>query len=179
MKQNKKIIILLLVLIIVVSTVGTIIAKYKSEATAKKELEVAYYVLGTQLQNQTLKLDAMVPRDEPYKYGIVITNSENERISETAIQYTLQVKTTTNLPLNFALYIEGKDDNQIIDTQTIQDDDGMYYLNMTSGVKEMGLEKEEHKYVLTINFPKEYKINSEYSDVIELVEITVDSKQKI
>ena len=34
-------------------------------------------------------------------------------------------------------------------------------------------------YILSITFPKEYKANSEYADIIELVEVTVDSKQKI
>ena len=91
----------------------------------------------------------------------------------------MQLKTTTNLPLQFELMLEGQDETQIAQTETLQDEDGMYCILMSTDLKEFGLTKEEHKYSLSITFPKEYKVNSEYSDVIELVEITVDSKQKI
>ena len=154
-------------------------ARYISQANASNELEIAYFVIGNEVQNQTLKLESMVPRDESYNYAINISNSENERVSETAIEYHMQLKTTTNLPLQFELMLEGQDETQIAQTETLQDEDGMYCILMSTDLKEFGLTKEEHKYILSITFPKEYKVNSEYSDVIELVEITVDSKQKI
>lgn len=177
--KNKMVILMLVSGITVLSVVGTILARYVSQATAETELEIAYYVIGNEVQNKTLKLDAMVPRDEAYEYGILVSNSKDGKTSETAIEYTLEIKTTTNLPLEFSLGLEGEDESQIIDTKTIQDEYGVYYIVMKTDVKEFGLNEEEHKYILSIVFPKEYKANAEYSDIIELVEVKVDSKQKI
>lgn len=176
--KNKRIIILLLFLIILLSVIGMILARYRSKATSSEEIEVAYYVIGTDYQTQSLNLDSMLPREEPYNYDITVSNEKNGIITETAIEYTMQIKTTTNLPLKYALYDE--DDNNIIEaTETIQDEDGVYYINFTSQTNEFGLKKEIHTYNLSIEFPIEYIANSEYADIIELVEITIDSKQKI
>lgn len=179
MKKKIKILILLVSLIIAYSLIGNIIAKYSSQSTASKELEIAYYVLESKHETQQLKLDAMVPRDEPYKYGITVLNSKEGKVSETSIEYILQIRTTTNLPLQFAIVEEGDDKNLITNTQTVQNDDGVYYITMNTDTKEFGLNKEQHEYILEIIFPKEYKANSEYADIIELVEVTIDSRQKI
>ena len=184
MKQNKKTIILLLMLIVVLSVLGSIFARYRSKGTSTKELEIAYYTIGADSTTQRIKLDSMVPSVQSYDYGIIISNyAENGKVSETAIEYIIQIKTTTNLPLQFYLYDDNKKEtpkiNLITNTITEADEYGMYYITMTTELREFGLEKEEHNYTLSIVFPEEYKTNAEYADVIELVEVTVDSKQKI
>ena len=178
MKKTKNMIYILL-LIVVLCTIGGIFAKYRSETETNKELEIAYYVLESEHQIQQLKLEAMVPREEPYKYGINVFNSKDGRVSETAIEYIIQVKTTTNLPLLFELKEEGNDENQFVDTQTFQDENEVYYIIKKTELKEFSLKEENHKYILEITFPQEYKANSEYADILELVEVTVDSQQKI
>ena len=179
MKKNKRIIILLICVIAVLGIIGTTLARYINDAVSLGEFDIAYYVFGTDFQNKTLTLDSMVPREEPYNYTIAISNFEEGRVTETAIEYTLKIKATTNLPLNYSLSLNGEDENQIVDTNVAQDEDGMYYMVMTTEIKNFGLDKDVHKYVLSITFPEEYKANSEYSDVIELLEIVIDSKQKI
>lgn len=179
MNKNSKSIIYVLFLIIICSVIGLIFAKYRSEADATKELEIAYYVLENENQMQQLKLDAMIPREEPYKYGINVFNSRDGRVSETAIEYVIQITATTNLPLLFEIKEDGNSDNLVVETQMSQDENDVYYITMKTDLKEFGLREEEHKYVLEITFPKEYKANSEYADIIELVEVTIDSKQKI
>jgi len=179
MKKNKRIIILLICVITVLGIIGITLARYINNAVSFGEFDIAYYVFGTDFQNQTLKLDSMVPRKEPYEYSIAISNFEDERVTETAIEYTLKIKASTNLPLNYSLSLKGEDENQILDTEVVQDDDGMHYIVMNTEIKKFGLDRNVHKYVLSITFPEEYKANSEYSDVIELLEIIIDSKQKI
>ena len=176
--KNKKIIILLLFLIILLSVIGMILARYRSKATSSEEVEIAYYVIGTDYQTKTLNLDSMLPREKPYNYEITVSNEQNGIITETAIEYAIKIKTTTNLPLKYKLY-DDKNNEVVETTETIQDEDGVYYINFTSSLKEFSLKKETHKYILSIEFPVEYKANSEYADLIELVEVTIDSKQKI
>jgi len=179
MKNKKMIIVLLLFLIILLSIINMILARYRSKATSQGEVEIAYYVLGTEYQTQTLNLDSMVPRQEPYNYTIAVSNEKDGLLSETAIEYTIQMKATTNLPLKYTLLEENGETNQFETTETTQDENGVYYINLKTSLKELGIQQEVHKYILSIEFPIEYKANSEYADIIELVEITVDSKQKI
>ena len=178
-EQNKRKLIILIALIALVLVIGGVMARYISKADSSSELEIAHFIVNNEVQNQTLKLESMVPREEPYNYSITISNTKNEKVSETAIEYYIQIKATTNLPLQFSLTINKNNDQQIVTTETLRDEDGMYYVVMSTDLKEFGLTKEEHNYILSIIFPTEYKANSEYADVIELVEITVDSKQKI
>lgn len=111
-----------------------ILARYRNKATASEEIEVAYYVIETDYQTQVLNLESMVPRKETYNYDITVSNEKNGIVTETAIEYIIQIKTTTNLPLKYALYDE-KDNNIIETTETIQDEDGVYYINFTSQLK--------------------------------------------
>ena len=178
--KNKRIIIVLLLCIILLSIISMIIARYKSKAEASNELEIAYYVFGTDTTTKTLNLDTMVPREETYDYGITVSNEQDGKTSETAIEYTIQVRATTNLPLKYSLSDEnGNIPFESKNEDIFKDENGVYYIELTSPVREFGLNKEEHKYTLSILFPAEYKANSEYADAIELVEVIVDSKQKI
>lgn len=180
--KNKRIIIVLLLCIILLSIISMIIARYRSKAEASSnELEIAYYVFETDTITKILNLDAMVPRENTYDYGITVSNEQDGKISETAIEYAIQIRATTNLPLEY--YLSDENGNVVPfeskNEEIFKDENGVYYIELTSPVKELGLNKEEHKYTLSILFPAEYKANSEYADVIELVEVIVDSKQKI
>ena len=45
-----------------------VIARYRSEAVASKNIDIALYVFQEDHQTMTFKLDNMVPRSEPYQY---------------------------------------------------------------------------------------------------------------
>jgi len=180
MMKNKKTILMLLFLIVILTIIGIIIARYRSKANSSEEVDIAFYVFESGTISEKLSLDSMVPRIEPYNYTLKVSNNQNGKVSETAIEYTIQIKATTNLPLNYSLVDE--EGNNIFEKKNedgIITEDDVYYIERISPVKELGLQKEEHVYTLSISFPEEYKVNTEYADVIELVEITVDSKQKI
>lgn len=182
MMKNKKTILILLFLIVILTIIGIIIARYRSKADSSEEIDIAFYVFESGVISENLNLESMVPRAEPYNYTLKVSNNQDEKISETVIEYTIQIKATTNLPLDYSLTDE--EGNSIPfgtknDDGIITDEYGVYYIERISPVKELGLEKEEHVYTLSILFPEEYKSNTEYADVMELVEITIDSKQKI
>lgn len=194
--KNRKTIILLLILIILLSVIGMIMARYRSKATSAEEIEVAYYVLEADFhQTQTLNLDSLVPYSlegvnddgiydhtkSPYKYNITVSNEKDGRLTETAVEYTVEIKATTNLPLEYYLYFDGeKQEIEVVDVIDGEGDNKIYYKQLITSTKEFGTQKgETHKYTLYVVFPGEYIDNAEYADIIELVEITVDSKQKI
>ena len=113
-----------------------------------------------------------------------LVDTLNEKKAETAIEYYLGIETTTNLPLSYKIYLESgnKDDrntNQFEVYDVYTGDDGVYYKKMKTGIKQLGLEEQEDVYVLKIEFPEENKVNLEYADILEMLKITIESKQKI
>lgn len=99
--------IILAVCIIVLCSIAltNTIARYRSEALASKDIEIAMYVFKEDHQTMSFKLDQMVPRAEPYQHTFSVTNSDsNNKIAQTSIDYDITIKTTTNLPLQYVLY---------------------------------------------------------------------------
>lgn len=185
-KKNKKniLILILLCILILLTIIGTVIAKYISSGLSEKDIDIAYYIIDGGIQSRNLTIGDIVPSSKPYEYEILVTNTLNEKKAETAIEYNIEVEATTNLPLSYELYLksENKEENninQFKEYEIYTDDDGVYYKKMKTETKELGLNKQEDVYILTIKFPEENKVNLEYADVLEMLKITIDSKQKI
>lgn len=176
--KNRKIIIILLILIILLSAVGMILGRYRSKFNVFAEADIAFFVFETGNISKTLTLESMVPRNEPYVYNIVVSNEKNGIITRVPMEYVIKIKATTNLPLEYSLYKTGSEIELIKSGETTTDDYGVYYISMTSEINEISTYKEDHEYKLRINFPETYKSNYEYADIIELVEVIVDAKQK-
>ena len=185
-KKNKKniLILILLCILILLTIIGTVIAKYISSGLSEKDIDIAYYIIDGGIQSRNLTIGDIVPSSKPYEYEILVTNTLNEKKAETAIEYYLEIEATTNLPLSYKIYLESgnKDDrntNQFEVYDVYTGDDGVYYKKMKTGIKQLGLEEQEDVYVLKIEFPEENKVNLEYADILEMLKITIDSKQKI
>ena len=161
-----------LILIVLLSVIGMIIARYITKAALIAKADIAFFVFETENISQTLNLDSMVPRKETYNYNIAVSNEKDGIISQVPMEYIIKIKTTTNLPLTYKLY-DYNGNELISNKKEVQDDDGVYYIEMSTSLIEIGLTKEIHSYKLTIEFPEDYKSKSEYADVIELVEIIV------
>ena len=185
-KEHKKnrLILIMICIWILLTIIGAAIAKYISSGLSEGKVDIAYYVFDAGIQSQNLTLDTIVPSSQPYKYKILVTNTLNEKKAETAIEYYLEIEATTNLPLSYNIYFESgnKDDrntNQFEVYDVYTGDDGVYYKKMKTGIKQLGLEEQEDVYVLKIEFPEENKVNLEYADILEMLKITIESKQKI
>ena len=130
--------IILAVCIIVLCSIAltNTIARYRSEALASKDIEIAMYVFKEDHQTMSFKLDQMVPRAEPYQHTFSVTNSDsNNKIAQTSIDYDITIKTTTNLPLQYVLYknqtpTSANPTNILPSAGTVQaDTDGTYFKN--------------------------------------------------
>ena len=128
-------------------------------------------------------------------------NGENV-ITETDMLYDLKVRTTTNLPLEYKMYKnQGLDvDNltNILEIETVQnqnmylDEDNTIFKNLVFATqsddkKAEGITDsdefyyttpETNTYILEMTLPATYN-SVEYQNVIECIEITVDSEQRI
>lgn len=159
-------------------------SRYESNAESNIDTGVAHYILNSGYQYINVKIPNLVPRDDPYVYNFSISNNKDGTRTETLMEYDLMIKTTTNLQLNYELYMN--EDYQsptatdiILSTNIIQDEHGTYFKEMPTAKSYFTYSYDEtNNYTLLIYFPKTY-INYQYQDIIESIYIIIESKQII
>ena len=171
------------IVILAIATISLIrnsVAKYRSNAKSNADVDLAFYMFKEQDISQDLKLESILPREEPYDYTFSVSNTDGTDRTETAIYYTIEFKTTTNLPLNFKVYnLEDLSTNLVESTETKADDDGTYFKYIKVAGGNLGFENDETvTYKLSVEFPKEYNL-SQYEGIVEYVKVTIKSMQRV
>ena len=155
-------------------------AKYRSSAQSNANVDIAYYVLEEGSISQDLKLESILPSPTPYNYLFSVANNDGTNRTETAIDYTIEIKTTTNLPVTYRLYNQEDLTSEIsYETETKVDSDGTYfrYIYLNGGT--FGFtQDEEEVFDLQVEFPMAYNL-AQYEGIVEYVQITIKSSQKI
>lgn len=154
-------------------------AIFQTTTESEASLDIAFYCIEEDYQTMTLKLEDMIPRTAPYVYNFTISNNNGTKRTETQLQYDLTIRTTTNLPITVTLF-DTNATPTILGTETITtDEDGTYFRYIHTPQREFGfVNNQTNKYRIQVVLPETYK-SEEYQDIIEFVEINVDSKQKI
>lgn len=104
--------------------------------------------------------------------------------TDTKLQYTVKLRTTTNLPLQIELYEnENYSDSGSQDilsvANTSADEHGTYFTTYTTPTTYFGFENNEKNiYSIVVYFPSIYN-SINYQDVIENIEVIVESKQVV
>lgn len=177
-----KLVILILCFFIVLRIFVLVLSKYESIADSNANVDIAFYLLKEDYQTMTTNLAAIAPRDNAYVFNFSIGNQDGEKKAEVDLTYDLTIRTTTNLPLTYDLYMnqqyDDADATSIIKENVISQDEDLTYfrtittepvtLKYTTGTTNM--------YQLVVYFPKDYN-KENYQDIIEALEITVDAKQ--
>ena len=175
-----KIIILMILILICSDIIRRTYAKYQSTAISEATMDLAYYLINEQSISQDLKVGSILPSSTPYTYTVYVANYKNNERTETALEYDIKLKTTTNLPLTYAVYKDGDTQNNLISTtRTEADSDGTYFTYMTVTSGTLGFDTDEsHVYTISIEFPTSYN-NASYEGIIEYIQVTVNASQMI
>ena len=177
-----KIVILILCLLILLRIITLVLSKYESEATSNANVDIAFYLLKEDYKTMTLNLDSLFPQTDEYVYTFTIGNQDGEKTAEIDLIYDLTIRTTTNLPLTYELYKNQEYTDtgatNIIKTNTIEQDEyGTYFRIMTIESENLNyIEPKTNTYQLVIHFPENYNTTN-YQNIIEALEINVDSHQ--
>ena len=183
-KKIVKILILLLSLILLIKLISFTYSKYESSATTNPNVPVAFYVINKDYKTMSLNLDSLFPSDTPYVYDFAISNTDGTNRCETDMEYDLSIRTTTNLPIDYELYMNQAYDetgatNILQNDEIAQDESGTYFRRFTTDTNSFTYKKDEtNTYQLVLRFPAKYNTIN-YQDVIEGIEITVNSRQVI
>ena len=154
-------------------------ARYTSSATSNANFDLAYYVFKEESISQELRLDDILPRSTPYIYTFSVANYEGEDRTQTSIEYDIEIKTTTNLPLNYSIHKQGETTSIIESEENRQDEYGTYFKYVTLEGDTFGFTQDEmNAYVIEVEFPEQYNL-AQYEGIIEYIQITIDSKQKM
>ena len=179
-----KLIILILSIIIIMRLFTLVLSKYESITNSTAYIDVAFYLLKEDYKTMTTNLNAIYPKEGVYVYNFTIGNEDGTDRAEIDLIYNLKIRTTTNLPLDYELYMNEQytDTNatNIIKINNIEkDENGTYFRTITTDQVYLDYKVgTTNTYQLVIRFPIQYNQES-YQDIIELLEITVDAKQVI
>ena len=177
-----KLVILVLCFLIIARIFVLVLSKYESISNSYANVDIAFYLLKEDFQTMTLNLASLLPQDNAYTFEFSIGNQAGEDIAEVDLEYELTLRTTTNLPLTYELYMNQSYTDQgainIIKENTVNlDEDGTYFRTMTTDkITLKYTEGKTNLYQLVVYFPENYN-QENYQDIIELIEINVNGQQ--
>ncbi len=174
---------LIIITLIVIRNYKFTKSKYETITDVEVTPTIAFFVTDVKSYNDSIKLEEIVPRSNPYLYSFTVSNFKDNKRANVDLTYSIEFITTTNLPLNFKLYREDDLENDITSsTSFTTDSNGMYYKHLfideVSSLK-YSLDSTD-TYILSVEFPEIYKSNpDDYSGVVELIEVYVHAEQEV
>ena len=100
-----KLIILILCILIIARIFVLVLAKYESISDSYANVDIAFYLFQEDYKTMTLNLASIVPQNDEYTFEFSIGNEDGIEIAEVDLEYELTLRTTTNLPLTYELYM--------------------------------------------------------------------------
>lgn len=177
-----KLVILVLCFLIIARIFVLVLSKYESISNSYANVDIAFYLLKEDFQTMTLNLASILPQNNAYTFEFSIGNQAGEDIAEVDIEYELTLRTTTNLPLTYELYMNQSYTDQwatnIIKENIVNlDENGTYFRTMTTDkITLKYTEGKTNLYQLVVYFPENYN-QENYQDIIELIEININGVQ--
>ena len=175
--------VIFIVTLIVISTFKFTQARYESDIEMKVSPSLAFFIIDVESQTGQIKLESMTPRTQPYLYAFTVSNFKNNKKANVDLTYSIELITTTNMPLNFKIYKGNNMTQNVVDSDTITtDDDGVYFRHLViNGVSTMSYTSQiTDTYTLWVEFPEQYKVNADdYAGIIDLVDIKINAEQVV
>lgn len=183
-RRLRTILILIVLLIMSILIVPYAYSRFESTVTSNAVAPIAYYLLKTDYINSNIDIGDIVPSSEQYIYSFTISNNFQGNRTEVNLEYDLVIKTTTNLPLDYDLFINQdythpSSTSAIISDQYVTDLSGTYFRELKVAKEYFNFTLDEIKnYTLVVTFPPEYKVNN-YEEIVESIELIIESRQKV
>lgn len=182
LKNNNKLkielCIFLVLLVLLVFLIPYTLSRFKTEARGTADVDIAFFIANDQYTHQEINLTDMKPGDSN-DYTFTVSNNKDGNRTEVNLTYYIEIVATTNLPLDYELYLtnSGVDVPFISEEEINADDDGTYFKIIKTSSRTFDFNNDNtDSYKINVKFPSDY-INYRYQDVAENIEIRVIAKQ--
>lgn len=155
-------------------------ASYQSSVKLNANIDQALYLFGGDRLSFNIDPGKITPDVAAKTYKFSVANFNAKEQSDINIEYTISVRTTTNLPIVLSMYRNNDTNFDMLETfEYKQDVDGSWYrvYNVSDTYRMNYSEKIKDVYTLKILFPSQYANDTTYADAVENIEITLKSKQ--
>lgn len=177
------VIILLLILVVLIRSSH---ASYESSIEVTFGSETALFIYGIGTLTFNMDTDGIIPSDTAYVYPFTVSNfNANERRADVDIDYSMRIRTTTNLPLTYeVIYDEDYTEdstNLLTNEQLIQDAQGTWYkkYDVTGTYRMLWNENHTDNFKIVVHYDASYATSTEYAGSLENIEIIIDAVQVI
>ena len=158
------------------------LAKYIDKNTNEDESTVSLFINRINMEDIEVKkaLDNIAPpkqmeltEDDLHVINFEIHNYQDDDVCEVKINYSFEVKTLNNLPLQLSVVSDSSNLTGYASEDSLSKKE--YSTSWTQGVMEAGI-KTTHKYKITINW-KYGEIDSKYIDEVDELKIVLKTEQ--
>ena len=174
--------ILLILTLVAIGSIDFTQAKYETDKDINISPTLAFFIVDVESQTQTIKLEEMVPRAQPYLYTFNVSNFTSTQHANVDLTYAIEIITTTNIPLNYQVYKGNGSTNAVDSDTTSTNSDGVYFRHLVmNGVSTMNYNADvTDTYTLRVEFPAQFMNNADdYEGIIELVDIKINAEQVV
>lgn len=175
--QFQKITIAVVGILLLLLGTRVVFSRFFTDSAGTAVGDIAFYTIEPGTETQTLKMFDVKPDGKDYIFNIDVSNFKDGNVSEVDLEYSLELMTTTNIPVDYKIYLNDQTVNDFQNKEIIQDEDGMYFFKFSTPNQRFEKEKEmTNHYQLVVNFPANY--NEEvYQDLMDHIEITITATQ--
>lgn len=174
---------IVMLLIITIAAFDLTQARYETATEVRIEPDLAFFIVDVESQTGHIKLESMLPSTTPYLYTFNVSNFKDTKKANVDLKYSIEIITTTNMPLNYKVY-KGTDmtNNKVSNDYFVTDENGMYYRHLViDDISYFNFnQKQTDVYTLWVEYPIEYKAYpKEYAGIIDLVDIKINAEQVV
>ena len=172
-----------MLLIIAIASLDFTQSRYETNTEIRMEPDLAFFIADVESQTGQIKLESMLPSTTPYLYKFNVANYKDTKKANVDLKYTIEIITTTNMPLNYKIY-KGNNmvQNVVSNEYYVTDENGMYYHHMEiDDVSYFSYnQRQTDTYTLWVEYPIEYKYYpTEYAGIIDLVDVKINAEQVV
>ena len=159
----------LVYLVIFTTAIVTVItlSKYHLASAGSSSAKVA--ALALDLTSNQFSMNVPINPEMENEYVFAVTNNKDDKQAEISMEYTIEIKTLNNLPLEFELYTY---DNDIKGSTNLLKSNG----NISDVMILDGNKLDTKKYILAVKWNKDSR-SYKYSHTIDYIQIVVKATQ--